>query len=180
MTRDTAAGPATAPPPDSESSAAGAQLPPEVAAVFRLAQEVSVYGVRRRLGTLLHTPLTVQQLRCLTVLVLEGSAAPQQLSALLEVTPATMTGIADRLERAGMITRRTDDRDHRGRMLSPTPAGQAVVRQLLASDMEADVDLLVGLAPDELAGLQLALTGMLRQLRASGAADPGSPTLPAA
>jgi DNA-binding MarR family transcriptional regulator len=146
-------------------------LPAAVQELLQLAQEVSVYGVRRRLGTLLKTPLTVQQLRCLTILVVEGQAAPQQLSTLLEVTPATMTGIADRLERAGMITRRTDDRDHRGRMLRPTPAGQAVVRQLLASDMEADADLLVGLTPEELAGLELGLRGMLRRLRAQG----GSP-----
>jgi DNA-binding MarR family transcriptional regulator len=163
---DGAAGTDGVPDADDDATADGRGLPPQVAAVLRLAEEVSVYEVRRRLGTLLHTPLTVQQLRCLTVLVLEGSAAPQQLSALLEVTPATMTGIADRLHRAGMITRRTDDRDHRGRMLSPTPAGQAVVRQLLASDM--DPDLLVGLSAEELAGLQLALTGMLRQLRAHG------------
>jgi DNA-binding MarR family transcriptional regulator len=155
-----------------DGASPGRDLPPEVAAVFRLAQEVSVYEVRRRLGTLLHTPLTVQQLRCLTVLVVEGSAAPAQLSTQLAVTPATMTGIADRLERAGMITRHTDDRDQRGRTLRPTPAGQAVVRQLLASDVEADADLLVGLSADELAGLELALTGMLRQLRAAGAAPP--------
>jgi DNA-binding MarR family transcriptional regulator len=149
-----------------------ADLPPEVAAVYRLVEEVSVYGVRRRLGTLLETPLTVQQLRCLTVLVVEGGAAPAQLSALLEVTPATMTGIADRLERAGMITRRTDDRDHRGRLLSATPAGQAVVRELMASDMESDVDLLVGLTAEELAGLEVGLSGLLRQLRAAAAGRP--------
>src|SRR5687768_9355467 len=101
------------PPVAADSVAPGRGLPPDVAVVFRLAQEVSVYGVRRRLGTLLHTALTVQQLRCLTVLVVEGSAAPAQLSTQLAVTPATMTGIADRLERAGMITRHTDDRDHR-------------------------------------------------------------------
>jgi DNA-binding MarR family transcriptional regulator len=146
-------------------------LSPEVARVLRLAEEVSVYGIRRRLGTLLQTPLTVQQLRCLTILVLEGSAAPQHLSSLLEVTPATMTGIADRLLRAGMITRRTDARDHRGRTLSPTPEGQAVVRQLLASDMEADADLLTGLTTEELDGLELALTGMLRLL---GSSAPGA------
>jgi DNA-binding MarR family transcriptional regulator len=157
-----------------EPASPARRLPGDVAAVFRLAQEVSVYGVRRRLGTLLQTPLTVQQLRCLTVLVVEGSAAPAQLSTQLAVTPATLTGIADRLERAGMITRHTDDRDHRGRTLRPTPAGQAVVRQLLASDMESDADLLVGLSADELAGLELALTGMLRQLRAAeGATPPG-------
>ena len=166
--------------PTHEDPVAARDLSPEVAKVFRLAQDVSVYGVRRRLGTLLQTPLTVQQLRCLTILVLEGSAAPQQLSSLLEVTPATMTGIADRLVRAGMIMRRTDARDHRSRALSPTPAGQAVVRQLLASDMEADADLLTGLTTEELTGLELALTGMLRLLRSSApvTAATGAPPAP--
>jgi DNA-binding MarR family transcriptional regulator len=151
------------------------QLPSEVAAVLGLAEEVSVYGVRRRLGTLLTIPLTVQQLRCLTVLVVEGTAAPHHLSALLEVTPATMTGITERLVRAGMITRRTDERDGRGRMLSPTPAGQSVVRQLLASDMEADADLLVDLTPEELAGLHLGLSGILRRLRAEAREGEAAP-----
>jgi DNA-binding MarR family transcriptional regulator len=150
---------------------AALDLPGEVLSVLRLAEEVSGYGVRRRLGALLTIPLTVQQLRCLTILVVEGSAPPHQLSALLEVTPATMTGIADRLDRAGMITRRSDERDGRGRLLAPTEAGQAVVRQLLASDMEADVGLLAGLTPEELAGLRLGLSGMLRQMRA---APPGA------
>jgi DNA-binding MarR family transcriptional regulator len=163
---------AALPSPGEDAAVARLGLPPAVEELLRLAQEVSVYGVRRRLGTLLHTPLTVQQLRCLTILVLEGSAAPAQVSALLEVSPATMTGIADRLERAGMIVRRTDDRDHRGRTLSPTTAGQAVVRQLMASDVAADADLLVGLSSEELAGLELGLTGMLRQLRATDRTGP--------
>jgi len=148
-----------------EDPFAGLDLPPEVLSVLRLAEEVSTHGVRRRLGTLLHIALTVQQLRCLTILVVEGGATPHRLSGLLDVSPATMTGIADRLERAGMITRRPDERDGRGRLLAPTTAGQAVVRQLLASDMTADVDLLTGLTPDELAGLRLGLTGLLRQFR---------------
>jgi DNA-binding MarR family transcriptional regulator len=140
-------------------------LPPAVQAVLRLGAEVSDHTMRRRLGPLLQTPLTVQQLRCLTILVVEGRATPHALSAQLQVSPATMTGIADRLVRAGMVDPTPDSRDGRGRVLSPTAAGQHVVRELLASDVETDAAVLRGLSPEELSGLELALTGILRELR---------------
>lgn len=169
MTRDVPSGRAAPEAPGlvcrSDGPGDEPDLSPDVASVLRLAEEVGVYGVRRRLGKLLQIPLTVQQLRCLTILVVEGEASPQHLSTLMRVTPATMTGIADRLDRAGMITRRPDDRDGRGRLLTPTPAGHDVVRQLLASDIEADVDVLSGLTRDELAGIKLGLSGVLRELR---------------
>jgi DNA-binding MarR family transcriptional regulator len=141
-------------------------LPPEVTAVLRLGAQISDHSVRRRLGPLLQTPLTVQQLRCLTAVVVEGTATPQHLSTLLQVSPATMTGIADRLVRAGMVDRAQDSRDGRGRVLTATDTGQRVVRELLASDVETDAAVLRGLSAEELAGLERGLTGMLRELRA--------------
>jgi DNA-binding MarR family transcriptional regulator len=151
----------------------GRELPADVAAVLRLGAEISGHAMRRRLGPLLSTPLTVQQLRCLTILVLEGHGTPHHLAALLEVTPATLTGIVDRLVRAGMADRTQDARDGRGRVLSPTPAGQQVVRELLASDVETDAAVLQALTPGELAGLRLGLTGVLRALQTRGDAPPG-------
>ena len=141
-------------------------LPPEVTAVLRLGAQISDHSVRRRLGPLLQTPLTVQQLRCLTAVVVEGAATPQHLSTLLQVSPATMTGIVDRLVRAGMVDRAQDSRDGRGRVLTATDTGQRVVRELLASDVETDAAVLRGLSAEELAGLERGLTGMLRELRA--------------
>ena len=140
-------------------------LPAEVTAVLRLGAQISDHSVRRRLGPLLQTPLTVQQLRCLTAVVVEGSATPQQLSGLLQVSPATVTGIADRLVRAGMVDRAQDSRDGRARVLTPTATGQRVVRELLASDVETDAAVLRGLTPEELAGLELGLAALLRELR---------------
>lgn len=136
----------------------------DVTRVLGLVEEVGGYGLRRRLGALLQVPLTVQQLRALTALVVEGQSSPARLGALLEIAPATTTGIADRLERAGMITRRADDRDGRGRTLTATPAGHAVVRQLLAADVADDAEVLAGLTPAELAGFEAALQGLLREL----------------
>lgn len=69
-----------------------------------------------------------------------------------------------------MITVRPDNRDGRGRLLASTPAGQNVVRQLLASDIGTDADVLSGLTHDELAGIRLGLSGILRELRAHAAA----------
>jgi len=138
---------------------------PEVAAVLRLGGEVSTHALRAKLTPLLATPLTVQQLRCLTILVIEGSATPHQLSDLLAVSPATTTGITDRLVRAGMADRVQDTRDGRGRVVSPTAAGQRVVRELLASSVETDAALLAGLTAGELAGLHRGLSGILRVLR---------------
>lgn len=151
-------------------------LPDGVRDVLLLTEEIGAYEVRRRLGALLHTPLTVQQLRCMTILVVQGTATPQQLSDLLEVTPGTMTGITDRLVRDGMITRQTDDRDGRSRTLTPTEQGQAIVHKLLASNTEADIALLSGLTATELAGLHLGLTGMLRELHARTEAAPDLPS----
>jgi DNA-binding MarR family transcriptional regulator len=148
-------------------------LPPEVAAVLRVGAQISEYGLRRRLAPLLSTPLTVQQLRCLTILVVEGSGTPHSLSSALEVTPATMTGITDRLVRAGMVDRTQDSRDGRGRVLSPTAAGLRVVREVFASDVETDAAVLGALRPDELAGLQRGLAGVLRVLRATAGVPAG-------
>jgi DNA-binding MarR family transcriptional regulator len=144
-------------------------LPEEVVALLQLGAEISVHGMRRRLGPLLDTPLTVQQLRCLTALVVDGQGTPAHLSELLQVSPATTTGIVDRLVRAGMVDRAPDARDGRGRVLSPTAAGQRVVRELLASDVETDAAVLTGLTAEELAGLHTGLRGVLRELRSGGA-----------
>ncbi len=137
----------------------------DVAAVLRLGDEVGAHAVRRKLTPLLATPLTVQQLRCLTVLVVEGSGTPHRLSDLLGVSPATMTGLLDRLVRAGMADRVPDSRDGRGRVVSPTAAGLRVVRELLAPDVETDAAVLQALTAEELAGLRLGLGGVLRVLR---------------
>ena len=141
------------------------ELPEPVLAVLRLGAEVGDHGIRRRLGPLLDTPLTLQQLRCLTFLVVEGPTTPQHLSELVGVSPATTTGLVDRLVRAGMVDRVPDSRDGRGKVLSPTRDGVVVVRRLMASDVETDATILQALHPDELAALHQGLAGILRVLR---------------
>ena len=156
---------------DEDWPASWHDLPAEVQAVMRLGAAVGDHGIRRRLGPLLAVPLTLQQLRCLTFVVVEASTTPQRLSELLGVSPATTTGLVDRLVRAGMVDRAQDARDGRGRVLSPTRDGARVVRGLLATDVETDAAVLQALRPEELAALHTGLAGVLRVLSAAAPDD---------
>src|SRR5947207_15652693 len=59
-----------------------------------------------------------------------GRATTGDLARRLWITPATMTGIIDNLERDGHVQRTRDDADRRQVWVSATAAGMARVRQL--------------------------------------------------
>jgi DNA-binding MarR family transcriptional regulator len=53
-------------------------------------------------------------LACLDVIGRHGPVSPSSLARLTGLHPATMTGILDRLERAGWVSRERDPSDRRG------------------------------------------------------------------
>jgi DNA-binding MarR family transcriptional regulator len=59
-----------------------------------------------------------------------GRATTGDLARRLWITPATMTGIIDNLERDGYVERTRDDADRRQVWVSATAVGMARVRQL--------------------------------------------------
>jgi len=83
---------------------------------------------------LIATPLTMQQLRVLTMIAIDpDTATGHELAAQLKVSVATMSGLVDRLVEHGMVTRAEDPTDRRVRRLSVTPEGSATIRGLLSS-----------------------------------------------
>ena len=81
---------------------------------------------------------------------LRRQGAPYELSpgALLRatlVTSGTMTNRIDRLEEAGLVSRRPDPQDKRGVLVTLTAAGAAQVDAALADLLEAEQGLLVAL-----------------------------------
>ena len=83
---------------------------------------------------LISTPLTMQQLRVLTMIAIDpGRATGHELAAQLKVSVATMSGLVDRLVEHGMVSRGEDPSDRRVRRLSVTSEGSATVRSLLSS-----------------------------------------------
>ncbi|WP_345751400.1 MarR family winged helix-turn-helix transcriptional regulator [Microbacterium rhizophilus] len=87
------------------------------------------------------------------------------LAARLGIDRTVMTYVLDDLERAGLIERRLDPSDRRARRVVLTEAGQRVVDDLDARVLEAEAELLAGLAPEQ----RDLLCGLLEHA-ASGAA----------
>ena len=83
---------------------------------------------------LISTPLTMQQLKVLTMIAIDPERATgHELAAQLKVSVATMSGLVDRLVEHGMVTRGEDPADRRVRPLTVTPEGNATIRSLLSS-----------------------------------------------
>jgi len=67
-------------------------------------------------------------LACLDLISTQGPVSPSELARLAGLHPATMTGILDRLERGGWITRDRDPADRRGVVIR---AGRGRARDVL-------------------------------------------------
>ncbi|MFN5042387.1 MAG: MarR family winged helix-turn-helix transcriptional regulator [Bradyrhizobium sp.] len=68
--------------------------------------------------------LTSAQAGVLFFLGRNDGALIGDVSQALDIVPSAMTGLADRMERAGLVTRRRDGEDGRSQRLHLTSAGQ--------------------------------------------------------
>jgi DNA-binding MarR family transcriptional regulator len=106
--------------------------------LIRCLERVQESFERRALSSmaepLISTPVTMQQLKVLTMIAIDpDKATGHELAAQLKVSVATMSGLVDRLVEHGMVTRAEDPTDRRVRRLSVTPEGNATIRGLLSS-----------------------------------------------
>lgn len=125
----------------------------------------------QRLEPILTTPLTVQQLRALAVLQLDGPSGAHHLAEVLGVTAATVSGIVDRLVAAQMAERRPDPSDGRVRLVAATERGADAVRRLAARE-EPTQHLLERLDLDDLRALVRGIAALADAARAE-AGSPG-------
>ncbi len=83
--------------------------------------------------------LSLRQLAVL-YLVREGAVFPSELARQLRISPAVVTGLLDRLEQRGYLTRLADTSDRRRLRLALTDTGLAAslaVQQMLSQDVAA-------------------------------------------
>lgn len=95
---------------------------------------------------------------------LERSAAPQtmsELSARLMVSNGNVTGVVDRLERAGYVRREADKRDRRVQFIRLTPAGRKLFTRMSRAHAAWVAELFDGLRAQEAE----RLTKQLRRVR---------------
>jgi DNA-binding MarR family transcriptional regulator len=90
-------------------------------------------------------------LDCLDLLSRQGPLSPSVLARLAGLHPATMTGILDRLERAGWIERQRDPGDRRALVVRPRRERAGELFRLYAGMNAAVDDLCAGYSDSELA-----------------------------
>src|ERR1700716_2725583 len=86
--------------------------------------------------------------------------SPTQLYEAAMISSGGMTNRLDRLERAGLIERRPDPSDRRGKLIALTPAGRRVIDETLTRHVANEEKLLSVLSAAE----QEKLNALLRKL----------------
>ncbi|OIJ98058.1 MarR family winged helix-turn-helix transcriptional regulator [Streptomyces colonosanans] len=90
--------------------------------------------------------------------------APGELAAHTMVTTGAMTKRIDRLERAGLVTRRRSDDDQRGRIVALTRPGRELIDRAFTDHMHNERNLLDLLTPAEARTLETLLTTWLSRM----------------
>lgn len=126
--------------------------------------------VRTQLGALNHQVSGRVRIRdvdldCLDVIDRSGPLSPRELQRQTGVHPATLTGILDRLERGGFVTRERDPSDRRAVVIQGQRARVAEMFRLYAGMNAAMDEILSGYDERELA----AIAGFLRRCADAGA-----------
>jgi MarR family transcriptional regulator, lower aerobic nicotinate degradation pathway regulator len=112
--------------------------------------------------------LSMAQARLLGVLR-DRQPTMNQLAKLLNLDKSSITGLVDRAERRGLVTRLPSADDRRAVLVALTGQGRAIVSQA-AADFSADVLALLDLVP---VADRVALQDIVSRLLAAYAADQG-------
>jgi DNA-binding MarR family transcriptional regulator len=102
-----------------------------------------------------HLGLSSRDLECLDMIAIKGRVTAGELAAATSLTTGAITGLIDRLERAGLASRERDDRDRRKVFVRALPrvetdimplyaSLQARMRALMDGLSDQDIDRLLG------------------------------------
>ncbi|MCB9743751.1 MAG: MarR family transcriptional regulator [Alphaproteobacteria bacterium] len=113
--------------------------------------------------------------RCLTLLAFQAGhegLRPARIAELLAVAAPTVTALVRELEREGLVRKGPDPEDRRARRVRITPAGEALVAQLMPALAEEDAWLRAALTEEEHAALLLGCRALFTALHPpSGGSD---------
>src|SRR5512145_2904885 len=103
------------------------------------------------------------QPRVLYILWNQDGLTHKELAEIMQITPATITRMIQRMEKAGFVQRRPDPADQRISRVYLTEAGRAVQAQVEVTWQQMEHDDFIGFTPGELE----VLRGFLRRIRAN-------------
>ncbi|MDD2315891.1 MAG: MarR family transcriptional regulator [Desulfobacterales bacterium] len=106
--------------------------------------------------------LTGPQHMVLRNLYQQGQMSSAQLSRKLHVTPSNITGIIDRLESKGLVTRIQKKGDRRVHLISLTPSGTDLSKNLPDPIERKLISGLANLAPEQVQNLEGSIHQILK------------------
>jgi len=104
--------------------------------------------------------LSAAEINALANLGEGGTLNVRQLSGRTGTRASTLTGLLDRLENRGYVTRELDPADRRSFRLPLTEAGQAAAARVLAAIADLERDALSRLDATQLAGYHAVITAL--------------------
>lgn len=108
--------------------------------------------------------LTAVQFKSLLYIVKTGDATSKKLSDILEVTPANVTGVIDRLIGQELVQREENPEDRRVTLLQATDKGKKLIANLEENRIEHMAQLLSSLNEEELDHLYIGLSALFTAL----------------
>jgi len=145
-----------------------------------LLEELAAYGPGRHMHLMRHWPGGRMSLIHLNVLFLLAGMGPLPMRGLaeqLDVSQASATGLVDRMEQRGLVTRERDAVDRRVVRVTLTPQGEALMAGLAAERRDTLSRLLGALSEDDAAALLRGLRAM-RHAREALLCGPAAPPPP--
>ncbi|MEV4201010.1 MarR family transcriptional regulator [Micromonospora globbae] len=105
------------------------ERPPDLAAAIVAAADALV-DVLDSAASRHHLSVSPTQLRVLSLISARPETNVNRLAELLDVVPSSASRLCDRLEATGLLRRAADQRDRREVRLTPTAAGEQLLREL--------------------------------------------------
>ncbi|MFV2018002.1 MarR family winged helix-turn-helix transcriptional regulator [Micromonospora sp. LOL_023] len=121
-----------------------------IADIMATHRQLQLLFASDRSDPLFDSQLTVPQLKILLLLYLHGGTSGQELSRVLGVRMATVTGIVDRLVAGRLVGRREDPQDRRVRRIELTGHGARLIDRIVTAGTDRQARLLARLELDEL------------------------------
>lgn len=94
--------------------------------------------------------LNATDMECLRLLFFKGTATPSELAKRTGLTSGATTAMLDRLEKAGLIERRSNPDDRRGTLITPTKSAAENVASWFESARNAQDELISSYSEGEL------------------------------
>ena len=104
--------------------------------------------------------LGAAEINALANLADRGALSVRELSAETGTRASTLTGVIDRLESRGYLTRELDATDRRSFRLPLTELGQAAAARVRAAVADIEHDALVSLSATQIAGFHAVITAL--------------------